>query len=52
MKRFFIMLLIACSAIATTNAQSKNSNQKGKPTHVIAVLNELIDDHGLKQGNS
>jgi hypothetical protein len=52
MKRFFIMLLIACSAIATTNAQSKNSNQKGKPTHVIAVLNELIDDRGLKQGNS
>ena len=52
MKRFFIMLLIACSAIATTNAQSKNSNQKGKPTHVIAVLNELIDDHGLKQGSS
>ena len=52
MKRFFIMLLIACSAIATTNAQSKNSNQKGKPTHIIAVLNELIDDHGLKQGSS
>lgn len=52
MKRFFIMLLIACSAISTTNAQSKNSNQKGKPTHVIAVLNELIDDRGLKQGNS
>lgn len=52
MKRFFIMLLIACSAIATTNAQSKNSNQKGKPTHVIAILNELIDDRGLKQGNS
>ena len=52
MKRFFIMLLITCSAIATTNAQSKNSNQKGKPTHVIAVLNELIDDRGLKQGNS
>ena len=52
MKRFFIMLLIACSAIATTNAQSKNSNQKGKPTHVIAVLNELIDNRGLKQGNS
>ena len=52
MKRFFIMLLIVCSAIATTNAQSKNSNQKGKPTHVIAVLNELIDDRGLKQGNS
>ena len=51
MKRLFILLLIACSTIATIHAQSAASRQK-RPEKVIATLNAIIDHFGEKEGLS
>lgn len=50
MKRFFIMLLIACSAITTVSADSLTAPQKKKPENVIAALNVIIDKFGVNEG--
>ena len=47
MKHLFIMLLIACSAVTTANAQ-----QKGKPENVIKAFEFLIDLYGQKAGQT
>ena len=44
MKRIFIMLLITCSAIATYAQQDNKS--LAQPTHVIELLNGIINDFG------
>ena len=49
MKRIFIMLLIACSAITTISADPLANPQK-KPETVIATLNAIIAKFGLNEG--
>lgn len=49
MKRFFIMLLIACSAITTVSADSLTAPQK-KPETVIFTLNAIIQKFGQNEG--
>lgn len=49
MKRIFIMLLIACSAITTISADPLANPQK-KPETVIATLNAIIQKFGLNEG--
>ena len=52
MKRFFIMLLIACSTITTVNAQSKATAKasQNKPTNVIKSLEFIAHLYGKKEG--
>ena len=54
MKRFFIMLLIACSTITTVNAQSKATAKasQNKPTNVIRSLEFIADLYGKKEGQT
>ena len=54
MKRFIIMLLIACSAITTVNAQSKATAKasQNKPTNVIKSLEFIADLYGKKEGQT
>ena len=49
MKRLFIMLLIACSAITTISADPSAAPQK-KPEIVIATLNAIIQKFGQNEG--
>ena len=49
MKRIFIMLLIACSAITTVSADPSASPQK-KPENVIATLNAIMHKMGKNEG--
>ena len=49
MKRLFIMLLIACSAITTISADPSAAPQK-KPESVIATLNAIIHKFGQNEG--
>ena len=49
MKRIIVMLLIACSAIATINADSSAAPKK-KPESVIFTLNAIIQKFGLNEG--
>ncbi len=49
MKRLFIMLLIACSAITTISADSSATPQK-KPEIVVATLNAIIQKFGQNEG--
>ena len=49
MKRFFIMLLIACSAFTTISADPLAAPQK-KPESVIATLNAIIQKFGQNEG--
>lgn len=49
MKRIFIMLLIACSAITTISADPLANPQK-KPETVIFTLNAIIQKFGLSEG--
>ena len=49
MKRLFIMLLLACSAIITVNAYETANPQK-KPENVIFVLNAIINKFGQNEG--
>ena len=49
MKRLFIMLLIACSAITTISADPLAAPQK-KPESVIATLNAIIHKFGQNEG--
>ena len=49
MKRIFIMLLIACSAITTMSADPTAAPQK-KPANVIATLNAIIQKFGMNEG--
>ena len=49
MKRLFIMLLIACSAITTISADPSSAPQK-KPESVIATLNAIIHKFGQNEG--
>ena len=43
MKRIFIMLLIACSAITTINAQQRVKKQtQTTPIHVKTLFNDII----------
>ena len=49
MKRIFIMLLIACSAITTVSADPLANPQK-KPETVIFTLNAIIQKFGLSEG--
>ena len=49
MKRIFIMLLIACSAITTVSADPSAAPQK-KPESVIATLNAIIYKFGQNEG--
>ena len=49
MKRLFIMLLIACSAITTISADPSAAPQK-KPETVIFTLNTIIQKFGLNEG--
>ena len=49
MKRIFIMLLIACSAITTASADPSAAPQK-KPESVIATLNAIIYKFGQNEG--
>ena len=52
MKRIFIMLLIACSAIATISADSTapTAPPQKKPESVIATLNAIIYKFGQNEG--
>ena len=43
MKRIFIMLLIACSAITTISADPSAATPQKKPEAVIAMLNDIIE---------
>ena len=54
MKRIIIMLLIACSAITTVNAQSKATAKasQNKPTNVIKSLEFIADLYGEKEGQT
>ena len=49
MKRLFIMLLIACSAITTISADPLAAPQK-KPESVILTLNAIIQKFGQNEG--
>lgn len=49
MKRIFIMLLIASSAITTMSADPTAAPQK-KPANVIATLNAIIQKFGMNEG--
>ena len=49
MKRLFIMLLIACSAIITISADPSAAPQK-KPELVILTLNAITQKFGLNEG--
>ena len=49
MKRIIVMLLIACSAITTINADSSAAPKK-KPESVIFTLNAIIQKFGLNEG--
>ena len=51
MKRIFIMLLIACSAITTVSAEPTAAPQK-KPESVIATLNAIINKFGNNSGQT
>ena len=46
MKRIFIMLLIACSAITTISADPTAATPQKKPEAVIAMLNDIIKRFG------
>ena len=46
MKRIFIMLLIACSAITTISADPSAATPQKKPEAVIAMLNDIIKRFG------
>ncbi len=50
MKKIFVMLLLACSAITIANAQSRLKRPKtdNTPTHVVQILNTVIDNYGEK----
>ena len=50
MKKIFVMLLLACSAITIANAQSRVKRPKtdNTPTHVVQILNTVIDNYGDK----
>ncbi len=49
MKKIIIMLLLACSTITIANAQTKKvKSNNNTPTHVVQVLNEIINDYGDK----
>ena len=50
MKRIFIMLLIACSAITTVSADPTSSAPQKKPEAVIAALNYVANTHGAREG--
>ena len=54
MKRIIIMLLIACSAITTVNAQSKATAKasQNKPTNVIKSLEFIAHLYGKKEGQT
>ena len=54
MKRFFIMLLIACSTITTVNAQSKATAKasQNKPINVIKSLEFIAHLYGKKEGQT
>ena len=49
MKRIIVMLLIACSAVATISADSSAAPQK-KPETVIFTLNAIIQKFGQNEG--
>ncbi len=49
MKRIFIMLLIACSAITTASADPTAAAPQKKPENVIRIMNTLIDKFGAKE---
>ena len=49
MKRLFILLLIACSAITTISADPSAAPQK-KPEIVTATLNAIIQKFGQNEG--
>lgn len=42
MKRLFILLLIACSTIATIHAQQRAKGQQTTPIHVKTLFNDII----------
>ena len=46
MKRLFILLLIACSTIATIHAQQRAKGQQTTPIHVKALFNDIIKTWG------
>ena len=46
MKRIFILLLIACSAITTISADPSAATPQKKPEAVIAMLNDIIKRFG------
>ena len=49
MKRLFILLLIACSAITTASADPTAAAPQKKPENVIRIMNTLIDRFGAKE---
>lgn len=49
MKRLFILLLIACSAITTASADPTAAAPQRKPENVIRIMNTLIDRFGAKE---
>ena len=46
MKRLFILLLIACSTIATIHAQQRAKGQQTTPIHVKTMFNDIIKTWG------
>ena len=46
MKRIFILLLIACSTIATIHAQQRAKGQQTTPIHVKTLFNDIIKTWG------
>ena len=46
MKRLFILLLIACSTIATIHAQQRAKGQQTTPIHVKTLFNDIIKTWG------
>ena len=50
MKRLFILLLIACSTIATIHAQQRAKGQQTTPIHVKTLFNDIIKNWGNADG--
>ncbi|MCQ2222285.1 MAG: hypothetical protein MJZ35_00685 [Bacteroidaceae bacterium] len=48
MKKIFIMLLIACTAMATLNAQTQQRRTTNTPKNVIGALDFIIGESGNK----
>ena len=51
MKRIIFMLLIACSTIITAQAE-QSANAPKRPENVVKTLKNIIDEFGLKEGQT